>query len=74
MTSAKLHFFESCFSARSLSRTCRPRPLCAQRGDDEEEVAQDGDHDRDHVQGDPAPLENGIKIHWLNCINVARLL
>ena len=28
----------------------------AQAGDDEEQVAEDGDHDGDHVQGDPAPL------------------
>ena len=34
----------------------RPRPPRAQRGHHEQQIAQDGDHDGDHVQGDPAPL------------------
>lgn len=33
-----------------------PRPPGAQGADDEEEVAEDGHDDGDHVEGDPAPL------------------
>ena len=33
-----------------------PGPPRAEGADNEEEVPQDGDHDGDHVEGDPAPL------------------
>ena len=36
--------------------SCIPRPPGAQRADDEEEVAEDGHDDGDHVERDPAPL------------------
>ena len=44
-----------------LSLTRCPSPLGAERGHDEEQVAEDGDDDGDHVEGDPAPLVGPVE-------------